>query len=532
MKDFQHLTPMILVLLLILTASENLPACGTEPAATTSAVASTPADADTESAVKSTLGTAKSKADKIADTESSVQSTPGKAQSKGDQDDDTESSVQSTRGIEQRTRGKDADAEASTVKAPSCTAKPPQTRTTACDQTDSLYRVDTEYANKIFKSIDSRVRNDFFDSESSSKLWPIIASKHKAAILAATNLKELSERINAALSELKVSHTQFVTINDETFYFLKNLFDDFKPEAEKQKTPLTEYLGLGLGGVGFKANQVRYVLTASPAAIGGVKRGDIVLSANGKPIIGLLSFRGTAGATIKMQVLRADKTLTLNVKPIKQNYYQAYLEASSKSARIINTPAGPLGYIRLWCGGKSGEILEEAMSEQMADTAAMIIDLRDGYGGNSLEDLDIFYRLPSGYPVFRTHDRKGNVSVNRLVYTKPLIALINGGSRSGKELLAFSLKNSKRGILVGERTSGAVLAGRLFPIDDRCALYLAVMDGTIGGKRLEGVGVRPDVQAKYPPLSNEDMQLKAAINTISTMLHKPANPAVNAKVRH
>ncbi|MBY0548883.1 MAG: PDZ domain-containing protein [Candidatus Obscuribacterales bacterium] len=383
-----------------------------------------------------------------------------------------------------------------------------------------LYAVDSEYARKVFEKVDSTINKEFFDAKAATESWPSIAAHHRNNILEAGNLKELSNRINAALAELKVSHTQFVTINDENFYFLKNLFASFQKNIEN---PIGEYLGIGLGGQGFRENQVRYVLDGGPAAIAGIKRGDTVKGLNGKNIIGLLSFKGTADTTVTLQVIRNGKPMDIPIRPLKKDYYEAYLEASKKSAKIISTPAGSVGYLRLWCGGKSKEVVDEVMEGSMAGTKAMILDLRDGFGGNSLEDLDRFYRPPAGYPVFKTYGRRGRKSLSQLTYSKPLITLINGGSRSGKELLAFSLKNSKRGTLVGEKTAGAVLAGRLFPIDDRCALYLAVLDGTVNGVRLEAVGVEPDIKCSYPADSAKDTQLEAAVNAAQAAIRQGTN---------
>lgn len=392
--------------------------------------------------------------------------------------------------------------------------------TAAPQSAQELYAVDSEYARKVFEQIDTTINKEFFDANLATESWPSIAAHHRNGILESTNLKELSDRINAALAELKVSHTQFITINDETFYFLKNLFASFQKNI---KNPIGEYLGIGLGGPGFRENQVRYVLDASPAVTAGVKRGDTLKSLDGKNIIGLLSFKGTAGTTVTLQVIRNGKTIDIPIKPVKRDYYEAYLEASQKSAKVISTPAGPVGYLRLWCGGKSRDVVDEVMEDSMNGTKAMILDLRDGFGGNSLEDLDRFYRPPTGYPVFKTYGRRGRKSLSQLTYNKPLIALINGGSRSGKELLAFSLKNSKRGTLVGENTAGAVLAGRLFPLDDRCALYLAVLDGTVNGVRLEGIGVPPDLKCSYPADSAKDTQLEAAVNAAQAAIRKGTN---------
>jgi carboxyl-terminal processing protease len=56
-----------------------------------------------------------------------------------------------------------------------------------------------------------------------------------------------------------------------------------------------------------------------------------------------------------------------------------------------------------------------------------------------------------------------------------------------------------------------VLAGRLFPIDNRCSLYLAVFDILLDGERVEGVGVAPDVEVQQDALSSgKDLQLDRA----------------------
>jgi len=71
--------------------------------------------------------------------------------------------------------------------------------------------------------------------------------------------------------------------------------------------------------------------------------------------------------------------------------------------------------------------------------------------------------------------------------------LINGGTRSGKEVVAFAVHKHHLGTLVGERTAGAVVGGRPFLLSDRSLLFLAVMDIQVDGTRLEGTGVEPDV---------------------------------------
>src|SRR5271166_1691569 len=76
-------------------------------------------------------------------------------------------------------------------------------------------------------------------------------------------------------------------------------------------------------------------------------------------------------------------------------------------------------------------------------------------------------------------------------WRKPVAMLINGGTRGGKEVLAFGFKEYRLGELVGVRTEGAVLAATAFLIGDNGLLLLAVEDVRVDGQRLEGVGVTP-----------------------------------------
>jgi len=74
-----------------------------------------------------------------------------------------------------------------------------------------------------------------------------------------------------------------------------------------------------------------------------------------------------------------------------------------------------------------------------------------------------------------------------------VVLLVDGSTRSGKEVIAHAFKRHGIGRLVGERTAGAVLSGRPFVLRDTSLLMLPVADVQVEGQRLEGVGVEPDV---------------------------------------
>ena len=95
--------------------------------------------------------------------------------------------------------------------------------------------------------------------------------------------------------------------------------------------------------------------------------------------------------------------------------------------------------------------------------------------------------------------------------------LVNGGTRSGKEILAHGMKAQHFGEVIGTRTAGAVLAGRAFILSDNSLLLLAVANVTVDGERLEGVGVEPTIEVTQPVeySAGQDAQLDRAVEVLS-----------------
>lgn len=129
------------------------------------------------------------------------------------------------------------------------------------------------------------------------------------------------------------------------------------------------------------------------------------------------------------------------------------------------------------------EALEEYILFKATEAEALVVDLRAGWGGCSVTFLNLFNpRLL----VFTSVGRDGKQKFHTAAWLKPVVRLVNGGSRSGKELVAFAMKQREMATLVGQRTAGAVLAGTPIRLSNGDLLYLAVMDGTVDGTRLEG----------------------------------------------
>lgn len=75
--------------------------------------------------------------------------------------------------------------------------------------------------------------------------------------------------------------------------------------------------------------------------------------------------------------------------------------------------------------------------------------------------------------------------------------LTNKNTASTCEPLVYGLKQSKRAVVVGERTAGAMLNGEKFELSGRYNLWLPTADYyTVDGNKIDKIGVEPDIQVK------------------------------------
>ncbi len=374
---------------------------------------------------------------------------------------------------------------------------------------------------KIASKINELVEQNFYNTGIYKRDYKDAASNLIEESASVDNMQDMSSAANKALAALKTSHCQFVTDNDEIFYFLHSLFS----ATSGKPSPKTAVAGFVCGGAGFERDRVRYVLDGTTASRNGVRVGDRIVSVDDKTDWTYRDIVKNRERIIPVKIERNGKFRTLAIKPKREEVYLAYVEAMMQSIRYIARGGHTFGYIHVFTGGKiSQEMLHHIILNQLFNTDGLILDLRDGYGASDLSDLDVFFRPIDSYPVMKSTGKDGRTRTVNYCYDKPLVVLINEGSRSGKEIIAYALQKSKRAVLMGTNTAGYVVAGRLFELDDHCALYLAVNDITLNGERLEGKGVAPDVVVKNEDHTYEGYQhqLDVAIATLEKQLSQKA----------
>ena len=86
------------------------------------------------------------------------------------------------------------------------------------------------------------------------------------------------------------------------------------------------------------------------------------------------------------------------------------------------------------------------------------------------------------------------VSAKEKYLDNPMVVLINKGSASGSEILAASLRENNRAILLGEPTFGKASVQTIVPLSDGSALRITTARYyTPLGRSIQEKGVKPDI---------------------------------------
>jgi carboxyl-terminal processing protease len=277
------------------------------------------------------------------------------------------------------------------------------------------------------------------------------------------------------------------------------------------------------------------IIPGGPADAAGVRAFDQILQVNDIPTGGLTVdqvsalIRGPAGTPVTLTLQRAGATdpvvVTITRAPI--------VVPSIFRAEVL---PGGVGYLRLYqFVERTGREVRAALARlREAGMRSLVLDLR-GNGGGYLDELTSVFNalLPPGTPVYTERRQGGAVRVVRTTQiplvpaTLPVVVLVDDATASAAELLAAAIQESRRGVVVGTRTAGAVEASVLFDLSDGSALSVTTIRlATGGGVRLEGVGLTPDVAVELSVADLQagvDSQLLAAVRLALQVLVRPGS---------
>jgi carboxyl-terminal processing protease len=375
-----------------------------------------------------------------------------------------------------------------------------------------------------FDQVWELVRDRFYDPHLNGLDWQEQRTRFRPDAASARSPEDAAMVINAMLAKLGASHTRYYTREDPAYYQLADIFVGALEHRGLERVFTrgeVSYPGIGVftEADGQGRTFVTGAIEVAPAHAAGVLLGDDIVSVDDRPFHPVDSFRGKVGQSVSLQIRRASGAtpIAISVTPADLHPNEMFLRGLNASARVIASGAAKIGYVHVWSYAtrRIQSALEDLMSDgPLKDADALVWDLRGGWGGAQPEYLDLFNPRASTMKITGRNGETGFVDVK---WRKPVAMLINEGTRSGKEVLAYGFKEYRLGELVGHRTEGAVLAATAFLIGDDGLLLLAVEDVLVDGQRLEGVGVTPTIEVPFDwrYAAGGDPQLDRAVQVLA-----------------
>jgi len=303
---------------------------------------------------------------------------------------------------------------------------------------------------------------------------------------------------------------------------------------EEDQSELEQMLKNSYGGIGsvitwntkLKRSMIAEPYEGMPAAEVGLKPGDVLLEIDGEDLMGKNNqevsemLRGQVGTSFKLKVQRPGQK-----KPIEFDIVR----------RSIQLPIIPyygmlenhVGYISLstFSGNPSKEFKQAFLDLKKQGITSLVIDLRNNGGGLLDEAVKIAnYFLPRGETLVTT---KGKVEQASNMYKTlrepldldiPLAVLVNSATASSSEILAGSLQDLDRAIIIGNRTFGKGLVQTTRPLPYGGTIKITTSKYYIPSGRC--------VQAIDYTHRNEDGSVGRIPDSLTTVFHTRAGRVV------
>ena len=361
---------------------------------------------------------------------------------------------------------------------------------------------------RIFDEVWEQVRERYFDPTFRGVDWQVARTDLRPLAADAQNATELYAVLRQMLGRLHDPHTRVFSPNDGT---------DWRVQR---------YISVGLsarelGG----ALLVSDVERDSQAARVGMRAGAELVSVEGEKAASLFArklaetdagegraarlqaiahlFDGPADSFVSLDFRRAGETrvrsASLRREPrTRVPTFDAKREGGARLVRFnIFTPEVAAQFAR-------------SLRKELKGARSLVIDLRDNGGGEADAMADVASGLlPAGLSLGQFTDRAGQVRLEPFTraslyssaetlerFQGPVVILTNARTASAAEVFAAAMRERRRALVVGEQTCGCVLGiRRRHVLPDGGVLDISEMDyRTAAGSRLEGTGLRPDME--------------------------------------
>lgn len=408
---------------------------------------------------------------------------------------------------------------------------------------DEMPNLSARDRESILNAIDHKVTHKFYDPRLNGIPWNERVTEARASILQNATDEEFEAKINALLRQLNASHVGFF-------------------HESSLKTPARTALSATFHKyVANDAPQWMFqdVHDGGPASLAGVQSGDVLLQLNGReirpPEAPLFPMGNTSQLLVKRY--RGDQhTVTIFVPDPRSKKHPVTIPKLVSARRVSND----VGHLKVsMFPGIVGVDVANSISCAVKDLACrkMIFDFRGNTGGGMgclrVMSLMTSSRLPVGYSLTRkqaqntfdpTRFPKFDRIPSRKIGLLPLVAkfafrdksiavvteglgpqlhhnrivlLTNEHSASASEIVAAFAEENQLATIVGTRTAGRLSGANSFKVGLGYRVVLPVVGyRTWQGKNIEGVGVKPSVEAPFCPEDlPRDTQLENAVDFLA-----------------
>lgn len=344
------------------------------------------------------------------------------------------------------------------------------------------------------------------------ELWDDHLTEHQEAVDAAISSHDFALAVNEVLEEFEVSHLKLWTPDG---YQLNQRGIRINPGFD--------------GVVTDDGLLVTYVFEQGAAWLAGIRTGDIVTQIDGKPMTrkGLAAEAGVSRLFEFHEPHEQTRRewITFGEHPAAPSCRLYWLD--SEVAVLQVTSFKPAIY-------KKSEI--DDLIQKALGARTLIVDVRGNLGGrlSSVRHL-LGWFLPKTEPAFRWVDRRHwdeyqndgamtdflrdeGITMHpgpgrETRFEGDVVVLVDWLSGSGGEAFAVALQKAGRGIVIGARTRGGLVASRTFRLPHGFAIQIPFAELlTADGERIEGVGVSPDIELSDRDTLDDKTLMRLAID--------------------
>ena len=184
------------------------------------------------------------------------------------------------------------------------------------------------------------------------------------------------------------------------------------------------------------------VYHGGPAERAGLLVGDEIVSADGEPFDPIASFANKAGVPVRLEIRRVAEGPIFPVEVVPERILpnEFFLSAMRASVRVVEREGRRWGYVRVWSYARRQYQRSPdrgARRGRLKDVDGLVLDLRGGWGGAQPEYAELFV---GGAPIMTYVGRDGREGFASFRWRRPVVVLVDEGTRSGKEVVTYGLK--------------------------------------------------------------------------------------------